>query len=110
MRRSPAAISARTARRRELAVTEAAGGRPLALAAAMQSRAAGANAARLAHDLAIGHYLMMRLAAEAQRYQPRPSPSGTRAPTPPAWSMAAMARASARSAPRRRNPAALSPA
>src|SRR2546430_1335908 len=45
MRRSPAAISARTARRRELAVTEAAGGRPLALAAAMQSRAAGANAA-----------------------------------------------------------------
>jgi hypothetical protein len=74
MGRSQAGISARTARRRGLAVTEAAGGRLLALAAATQSRAAGANAARLAHELAIGHYLMMRLAAEADSFIARLDP------------------------------------
>ena len=74
MRRSQAAVSARAARRRELAVTEAVGGCALARVAAAQVRVAGGNATRLAHELAIGHYLMMRLAAEAESFIARLDP------------------------------------
>src|SRR5436305_232793 len=78
MRRSQAAIAARAARRRELAVAEAGGGHLLALAASRQVKAASGNATRLARELAIGHYLMMRLAAEADSFIARLDPEGDR--------------------------------
>src|SRR5215470_1133484 len=78
MERLQAATAARTARRRELAMTEAASGDALARAAVRQIRAAGGNATRLAHELAIGHYLMMRLAAEADSFIGRLDPDGAR--------------------------------
>jgi hypothetical protein len=59
-------------------MTEAAGGWVLADAAAAQIKAAGGNAARLAHELAIGHYLMMRLAAEADSFIARLDPDAAR--------------------------------
>src|SRR5262249_4343474 len=41
-------------------------------------RTAGGNAARLAHELAIGHHLMMRLAAEADTFIARLDPDVAR--------------------------------
>ena len=57
---------ARSARRRTLAVAETVGGFVLAGAAASQAK--DGHAAHLAHELAIGHYLAMRLAAEASSF------------------------------------------
>jgi hypothetical protein len=59
-------LPARAARRRALALAEAAGGRTLAQAVVAEPRRS--HAAHLAHELAIGHYLAMRLAAEASSF------------------------------------------
>ena len=61
----PGSTVARTERRRMLALAEAARGRELAVAAAAQVADGGGHAAALARELAIGHHLMMRLAAAA---------------------------------------------
>jgi len=58
-------VAARTEQRRTLALAEAARGHELAVAAVAEAAGGGGHAAMLAYELAIGHHLMMRLAAEA---------------------------------------------
>jgi hypothetical protein len=79
---SHAAVSARTDRRRMAAAAEMARGRVLADAAARQVRPADGRARGLARELAIGHYLMMRLAAEADTVI---APADVDARGPRAW-------------------------
>jgi hypothetical protein len=77
---SNARSASRAARRRARALSEAAGGLVLAHALAARAGAIGDPAAQLAHELATGHYLMARLAAEADSFIARIDPSAPSAP------------------------------
>jgi hypothetical protein len=74
----PQSVAARTGRRRRLALAAATRGHELAVAAAAEAATGGVHAAVLAYELAIGHHLMMQLAAEANSFIERIDTDGMR--------------------------------